>query len=184
MHVFSQDVPTLALHLWLHANGIREEVQFCLEECSKGVTGNDRVTRPWGTTQSAWIYEISDSANEGWGTAAVCQLLGSQWIHGDEPISSHTDLGDAWQDLRNAYHLIEINAGDEYKTELQYQLEEISRQQNNDLRRDGWPYWRCRNDVPECTNQQRSPAAINAPREPGSAYLVNKQYTQLASRKW
>jgi hypothetical protein len=37
----------------------------------------------------------------------------------------------------NAYHLIQIKEGDEYKTELQYQFEEISRRQSNDLEREG-----------------------------------------------
>jgi len=67
----------------------------------------------------------------------VCGLPSSQSSPGEKLKSSPTDLGDARQDLRNAYHLIQIKEGDEYETELQYQLEEISRQQSNDVQREG-----------------------------------------------
>jgi len=63
----------------------------------------------------------------------VCGLPSSHSSRVEEPISSPTDLGDARQDLRNAYHLIQIKEGDEYETELQYQSKEISRRQSNDL---------------------------------------------------
>jgi len=55
---------TIALHLSRHTKGIREEELFWLEECKKSVRGNDRVTRLLGTTQIAWIYEISERASE------------------------------------------------------------------------------------------------------------------------
>jgi len=55
---------TLAQHLSQHPSGIREGKGFSLEECRKSVRSNDRVTRPWGTTQIAWIYEIPERASE------------------------------------------------------------------------------------------------------------------------
>jgi len=60
----------------------------------------------WGSNDL--IYE------EGRRTAAVCGLSSSQYSPGEEPISSPTDLGDARQDLRYAYHLIQIKEGNEY----------------------------------------------------------------------
>ena len=70
---------------------------------------------------------------EGLQTAAVWGLPSTHTSCVEDPISSPTDLADARQDLRNAYYLIVIKEGDEYKTELQYQLEEISRRQSNDV---------------------------------------------------
>jgi len=118
--------------------GIREEERFWLEERRKRVRGNDKVTRPWGTTQIAWIYEISERASEtkSWerltppaaapilfakddGLRLCVDYEALNKSHGDKPISWPTDLGDARQDLRNAYHLIQIKEGDKYKTELQ-----------------------------------------------------------------
>jgi len=46
VEVCSKDMPTLAPHLARHANGIREEERFWLEERRKSMRGNDRVTRP------------------------------------------------------------------------------------------------------------------------------------------
>ena len=46
----------------------------------------------------------------------MCGLLSSQSRPTEELKSSPTDLGDAPQDLRNAYHLIQMKEGDEYKT--------------------------------------------------------------------
>jgi hypothetical protein len=83
----------------------------------------------------------------------MCGLRSSQQSPGEEPISSPTDLGDAQQNPRNAYHLIRIKEGDKYKTavrapshavrvdertsfhttKLQHQLEEIRRRQSNDI---------------------------------------------------
>jgi len=55
-------------------------------------------------------------AKEGRRTTAVCGLPSSQSSPGEELKSSPTDLGDARQDLRNAFRLIQIKEGDEYKT--------------------------------------------------------------------
>jgi len=41
--VCSKDMPTLAPRVSRHANGIREEERFWLEECRKMVRGNDSV---------------------------------------------------------------------------------------------------------------------------------------------
>jgi len=67
--VCSKDMPTLAPHLSRHAKGIREEERFWLEESMKSVRGNERVPGHGGTTQIAWIYEISERASEtkSWG---------------------------------------------------------------------------------------------------------------------
>jgi len=150
--VCSKDTATLAPHLSLHPKGIREE-----KRRRKRVRGNDRVHgheephKLRGSTKSRKervrqragkdrlpIITACGSTDliceaDGRRTAAVCALPSSHSSCVDEPISSPTDLGDARQDLRNAYHLIEIKEGDEYETELQYQSEEISRRQSNDL---------------------------------------------------
>jgi len=55
---------TPAPRLSRHPNGIQQEELFWLEEGRKTDRGNDRVTRIWGTTQIAWIYEISERASE------------------------------------------------------------------------------------------------------------------------
>jgi hypothetical protein len=49
------------------------------------------------------------------------------------------DCGCVWttelsiKHIRNAYHLIQTKEGDEYQTELNYESEQISRRQNNDI---------------------------------------------------
>ena len=62
--VCSKYIPTLEPHLSRHSMGIREDEQFWLEEREKSMRGNDKVTRPCGTTQIAWIHEISYRASE------------------------------------------------------------------------------------------------------------------------
>ena len=156
MDVCRKDMATLAPHLSMHPKRIREE-----ERRGKRVRGNDRVpsreephklrgstksrkegVRPRAGKDRLPIITACGCTDliceaEGRRTAAGCGLLSSNSSCIEEPISSPTDLGDPRQDRRNPYHLIQIKEGDEYETELQYQLEEISRRQSNDLSREG-----------------------------------------------
>jgi len=144
---------TPAPHLSRHPKGIREEEPFWLKRVRRNdrVPGREEPHKLHGSTKSRKervrpragkdrlpIITACGSTDlickaERRRTAAVCGLPSSHSSRVEEPISSPTDLGDARQDLRNAYYLIRIKEGDKYKTELQYQLEEISRRQSNDV---------------------------------------------------
>jgi len=147
---------TLTPHLSRHPKGIREEERFWLNRLKRNdrVPGREEPHKLRGSTKSRKervrpragkdrvpIITACGSTDliceEGRRTAAVCGLPSSHSSRVEEPISCPTDLGDARQDPRNAYHHIQFKEGDEYETELQYQLAEISRQQSNDVQREG-----------------------------------------------
>jgi len=58
-------------------------------------------------------------------TVAVYGITSSQSSHGEESISSPTDLAHTHQDLKNPYHLIQIKEGDEYTTALRTQYRQF-----------------------------------------------------------
>jgi len=158
--ICNKDMPTLAPHLSRHPKGIHEEERFWVEERRKSARGNGRIpvreepqklrgstksrkerVRPRAGKDRLPIITASGSTDliceEGRRTVAVCGLPSSHSSGVEQPKSCPTDLGYARQDPRNAYHLIQIKEGDQYETELQYQLEVISRQQSNNVQRQG-----------------------------------------------
>ena len=136
--VYSKDMPTLAPHLSRHPKGIREE-----ERRGKSVRSNDRVLgceephKLRGSTKSrkqrAYIEaNVTNGFIQRSSPAAAPISFAKQKDGGLRLCVDYRALNKA-PDRRNAYHLIQIKEGDEYKTELQYQFEEISRRQSNDL---------------------------------------------------
>jgi len=130
----AKDMATLAPHLSRHPKGIREEERFWLEERWKRARGNDRAAgreEPHKLRGSTISQKERVRPRAGKDREVDDQRLlqcrsylrrrttadyGCVWTTEPSIKPSPTDPGDTRQDLSNAYHLIRIKEGDEYKT--------------------------------------------------------------------